>query len=302
MKTTILLAGSLLFATASFAQSDSAMDIAELQAAIQRIDSIEKSFVYQHGTIQLKNGIATVKVPDGFKYLDAEQAKHVLTDLWGNPEDDKSMGLILPEAGGVMQQESWAFNIEYDEMGYVEDDDAEDIDYDEMLEQMKKDAGDANAQRQTLGYDPITIVGWAAAPFYDKERKILHWAKELKFGDADYNTLNYNVRVLGRQGVLELNAIGSMDQFPEINKQVPKVLDIVEFTEGNKYADFNPDVDKVAAWTVGGLVAGKVLAKAGLFVILAKFWKLIIIGIGAGGAFIWSKIRRRKEEPADNQG
>jgi hypothetical protein len=35
MKTTILLAGSLLFATASFAQSDSAMDIAELQAAIQ---------------------------------------------------------------------------------------------------------------------------------------------------------------------------------------------------------------------------------------------------------------------------
>jgi uncharacterized membrane-anchored protein len=55
-------------------------------------------------------------------------------------------------------------------------------------------------------------------------------------------------------------------------------------------------VDEVAAYTIGGLVAGKVLAKAGLFAVLAKFGKLIFIGIAAAGAGIWRWFRGRKKE------
>ena len=38
-------------------------------------------------------------------------------------------------------------------------------------------------------------------------------------------------------------------------------------------------MDEVAAWTIGGLVAGKVLAKVGFLAIIAKFGKVIFLGI-----------------------
>jgi uncharacterized membrane-anchored protein len=51
----------------------------------------------------------------------------------------------------------------------------------------------------------------------------------------------------------------------------------------------------VAAWTVGGLVAGKVLAKVGFFAGLLKFWKVIAIGLAAAGTAIWRFFNRNKE-------
>jgi hypothetical protein len=62
---------------------------------------------------------------------------------------------------------------------------------------------------------------------------------------------------------------------------VPHVLTMVAFTDGNKYTNFDSGIDKVAAWTIGGLVAGKILAKVGFFALAVKFWKLIGLGIVA---------------------
>ncbi len=53
-----------------------------------QIDSIEAALKYQHGVIQLKNGIGTLKVPKGFKYLDADQSNYVLSDQWCNPKSE----------------------------------------------------------------------------------------------------------------------------------------------------------------------------------------------------------------------
>ena len=52
----------------------------------------------------------------------------------------------------------------------------------------------------------------------------------------------------------------------------------INFEEGNRYSDFDPGIDKIAALGIGGLIAGKVLAKAGFFVLILKFWKFIAIG------------------------
>lgn len=265
------------------------------------IDSIEKSFTYQHGKIALKGGIGEITVPAGFKYLDVEQAKHVLVDLWGNPaSDDITLGLILPEKQGIMGDKGYVFNIQYDEIGYVKDDDADDIDYEELLTEMQKDSEEENKEREKNGYDPVRMIGWAAPPFYDKEKKILHWAKEIQFGKDPLHTLNYNVRILGRKGVLVLNAIASMPDLPLVKKDIHHVLNIVKFKDGFQYKDFDPSVDEVAAWTIGGLVAGKVLAKVGFFAIIAKFGKVIGIGAIAAVSAFWKKIRGRKKEESDD--
>ncbi len=291
-----------MLSAAVYAQEELELTDAELQAVY---DSIENSFTYQHGKIELKNGVGAINVPQGFKYLDAEQSKHVLVDLWGNPdEEDITMGLIMPEKDGVLSEHGYVFNIEYNEIGYVKDDDADDIDYDDLLKEMKEGTLEDSKNRVQMGYAPLELIGWAAPPYYDNDKKILHWAKEIKFGTDSIHTLNYNVRVLGRKGVLVLNAIGSMEDLATVQKDIPQVLNIVEFNDGFKYKDFDPSVDEVAAWTIGGLVAGKVLAKVGFFAVIAKFGKFIVIGLIAFFGAIYRRItgkKKKEDEDTDSE-
>ncbi len=273
--------------------------IAEVVDSTQiMLESIEKNLNYQMGDIVVGDNLAKIKVPAGFRFLDAKQAEYVIYEVWGNPkgENDKLYGMIVPENMGVTDADCWAFVVEYDDMGYVKDDDADKIDYDNLLKELQEGEKEENAERVKQGYSSIHMVGWAQKPYYDKNRKVLHWAKEIAFGTDTAHTLNYNIRVLGRKGVLVLNAVGNMDKLPEINQKIDGMLNSVEFNQGNKYSDFNPSVDKVAAWTIGGLVAGKVLAKAGLFAIILKFGKVIILGLAAVGGTIWKFITGKKGE------
>ena len=124
-----------------------------------------------------------------------------------------------------------------------------------------------------------------------------HWAKEIKFGNAEVNTLNYNVRILGRKGVLVLNAVAAMTELGEVQKSIDPVLSSFAYADGSRYDDFDPKIDEVAAWTIGGLVAGKVLAKAGLFAFLLKYIKLIGLGVVALGGALWRWYKRKTELP-----
>ena len=165
-----------------------------------------------------------------------------------------------------------------------------------LMEEMQADAAAANEERTKAGYESIAIVGWASKPYYDSEKKVLHWAKEIKFGETDGTTLNYNVRILGRKGVIVLNAVASMLQLPDVKQNIEPVLASFSYSDGNKYADFNPELDEVAAWTIGGLVAGKVLAKAGILALLLKNIKLILLAIGGLGTGIWRWYKKKTED------
>jgi len=256
-------------------------NLVEVPPEVQLVNSLNP----QTGTVAIPEANATLQVSDAFYYLNAADAEKVLVDLWGNPPGQPTLGMLFPAGKSPLDGDAWAVTIEYEEDGYVTDEDADKIDYQDMLKQMKKDTQEASKQRVEIGYESVELVGWAATPFYDNQEKKLHWAKEIKFGDSDYHTLNYNIRVLGRKGVLLLNFIASIEQLPEIEQNLPSVLALAEFDQGSTYADFDPDVDQVAAYGIGALVAGKVLAKTGFFAIalvfLKKFGVFILLGLGA---------------------
>lgn len=294
MKKSLLFLLALFISFAVLANDDDSL--AKVEAYHKLIDSVNNSMKYSTGNIKLPGGTIELKVPEGFKFLDAAQSRKVLEDLWGNPPDTKILGMIFPEKYGPLTEHNYAFVVTYEAVGYVKDDDADKIDYDDLLKEMREGEAKDNAERQKNGYPSIHMLGWASKPYYDKENKILHWAKNLKFGDAESSTLNYDVRILGRKGILSLNAVATMEELDEVKRDIPKVIHIATFTEGNTYKDFNPDVDEVAAWTIGGLVAGKVLAKVGVLAFFGKFIKFIVIGVAGLGAWIWKLFRRRKEE------
>ncbi|MDQ1087013.1 DUF2167 domain-containing protein [Siphonobacter sp. SORGH_AS_1065] len=289
MRKLFLFLSLLLFALSSLQAQN--LDSLKLEH-----EKIEKSLRYQTGVIKLEEGNATLTVPAGFQFLDKKQSQYVLTDLWGNPADESILGLLVPVNHGVLGEKSWVFTISYDAMGYVKDDDAQDINYDDLLKEQQEEIDEANPERIKQGYPPFELVKWASVPYYDSNKKVLHWAKELKFGDSDEHTLNYNLRILGRKGIFMLNAVASMSELPEVKANIDKVLGSITFNPGSTYADYLPDVDNVAAWTIGSLVAGKILTKVGFLALILKFWKAIIVAIAAG----WGVIKRfflgRKKE------
>jgi len=238
----------------------------------------------QTGTIEIKEAGAVLNVPENFYYLNTEDAETILAEVWGNPPGEFTLGMLLPVDITPFEENSWAVTIEYEEDGYVSDEDADEIDYAELLSQMKEDTRASSEERTRQGYETIELVGWAAPPYYDSNEKKLHWAKEYKFGSEAANTLNYNIRVLGRKGVLVLNFIAGMDQKSVIDSNINTVLALAEFDQGSRYSDFDPDVDTVAAYGLGALVAGKVMVKTGFLaaalIFLKKFGVIIVVAVG----------------------
>lgn len=295
MRTILLAVLSLISGTVLASDPTDSLDLELLKEQLRKIDSIESKLHYKTGTITLKDGIASVNIPANFKFLDADESNYILEEVWGNLKGQTSLGMLVP-AESRASIADYAFLIEYNDIGYVKDNDAGDINYDELLQQMKEESAEANKERVVEGISSMNLVGWASKPYYDKERNVLHWAKEFRVAGSEMNTLNYDVRVLGRKGVLVLQAVSGMDQMDSVRQNITPLLNAVSFTEGNRYADFNASTDNVAAWTIGGLVAGKVLAKAGFFAVLLKFGKFIVLAIAAMGAAIWKYFKGKKEE------
>lgn len=306
MKKIILFVAVLLATSMQFYAQE--FDEKAIDSIFKEWEKIEASMKYETGKIQLGKGNGTLTVPKKFKFLNAEQTQYVLHDLWENPEDTNILGALLPEDLGVTNPDCWMFVISYEEIGYVNDDDANDINYDDLLADLKKDVAAENAEREKLGYGKAELIGWASKPYYDDKAKVLHWAKEFNFDGSDTNTLNYDLRVLGRKGMYNVSAVAMMEQLDVVKSSIPEIITSIQYNEGSKYSDFDSSVDEVAAWTIGGLVAGKVIAKTGLLAILAKFGKFIFIGLlgllGIGKKFLFGKkdqvVSKNQDEPKEN--
>ena len=248
--------------------------------------AMASSLKWQTGTITLKDGLATINLTDDFRFLGNADARKVLHDIWGNPDDPDILGMIFPKDRGPLDDNTWAVTVNYEDGGYMKDDDADKIDYTDMLKKMQQEASDTNPEREKEGYPSIELVGWAAQPHYDKATHKLYWAKELHFGDSPEHTLNYDIRILGRHGWLVLSAIAVMNQLPEIDGKVPGILSMVDFQPGNTYADFDPKVDKIAEYGLATLIAGGALAGAAKLGLLGGLWKFIVVGGAAAWKFI----------------
>ncbi|MCQ8102971.1 DUF2167 domain-containing protein [Methylomonas sp. SURF-2] len=263
------------------------------------VEEFLASLNFQEGKIELPGGIAALNLPETFRYLAPDDTERMLSQGWGNPGGYQTLGMILPAAVNPLGMDGWGVIITYEEDGHVNDDDAETIDYDALLSDMREAMNEANRERQDQGYDALTLVGWAEKPTYDKVSHKLYWAKELASDRASQNTLNYNIRLLGRKGVLVLNAVAGMEQIDTIKAEMQNVVAFSNFTPGNGYTDFNAATDQTAAYGIAALVAGGAAAKMGLFAklfaLLIAFKKLIVLGVIGIGVLL-KKLFGRKQE------
>ena len=261
-----MLAAACLFVSNAYAQDDNALDRLPWQAG---------------PTTGQIGATATIKVPAGYKFMGPEGARE-FNRLTENPSPDVDEYVL------AKQDYTWIAFFSYSDVGYVKDD--EKLDADDLLKSVSEGTEEGNEERRDNGWAPVHVTGWAFKPQYDNGLKSLEWAFRLKGEDSDGESINYNTRLLGRSGVMEVLVLTSPEQLQAAIADFKTRLPGFTFNPGQTYAEFRSG-DRMAEYGLAALVTGgaaAVAAKKGVFaaigLFLLKMWKLILVGLAAAGA------------------
>ena len=229
-------------------------------------------------------GTAQVKVPEGYLFVGARDTR-VIMEANHNPLTGKEMGFVAP-AG-----EDWFAVFEFDDVGYVKDDDKDSLDATALLDSIKKGTEAGNQERIKRGWPTMTILGWETPPRYNETTHNLEWA--IRATSEGEPVVNHNTRVLGRGGVMEVTLVTGPTSLAATLPKFKTMLEGFEFKQGHKYAEFRSG-DKTAAYGLTGLIVGggtAALVKTGAFKWL---WKLLVAGAAGVAALVKKLFSRNK--------
>jgi len=282
----------LAFASPFFNRSSNAQDQPQSATPKVKIDWVDGPVTAALGDI------AQIKVPGGYRFTGKEGTRKFL-ELTQNPPSGSELGTIIPvvsSGSSDKENEFWFTIFEFSEVGYVKDDDRNNLDADALLKTLKENTEESNKERAARGWAAYHITSWYKAPFYDISTKNLTWALQGYSADQgkQETSVNYSIRVLGRRGTMNVDLVLDPSL---VNDAVPKfdsLLSGFSFLPGSTYSEFRPG-DKVAKYGLATLVAGGATAIAVKTGLLAKLWKLIVALIAGLIAFlkrVWNYFKR----------
>jgi len=249
------------------------------------------------GPAQVDVGVkAEMRLPESMAFAGAEDTRRILERM-GNPTNGDEVGLVVPKA----QDQNWFIVYEYRKVGFVKDDEKDKIDAAGLLKSLTEATEASNEERKKMGAAALHVLRWQEPPRYDERTHNLTWAT-LAHSDDGHDVVNYNVRVLGREGYMSVTLVDDARSYGAAKPAVEQALASFSYKRGSSYAEWVPG-DKVAQYGLAGLVAagaGAAAVKLGLFGTLAKLFakagKFIVVGIAALGALaakLWSAARGR---------
>jgi uncharacterized membrane-anchored protein len=227
---------------------------------------------------------AQVKVPDGFVFAGSADTRTIM-EANHNPITGREMGFVAP-AG-----EDWFAVFEFDEVGYVKDDEKDSLDANALLTSIREGTEAGNKERVKRGWPTMTILGWETPPRYNETTHNLEWA--IRATSEGSNVINHNTRLLGRGGVMEVTLVTNPATLAETLPKFKAMLAGFEFRQGHKYAEFRSG-DRTAAYGLTGLIVGggtAALVKTGAF---KWIWKALVAGAAAIAALFKKIFSRNK--------
>jgi uncharacterized membrane-anchored protein len=117
---------------------------------------------------------------------------------------------------------------------------------------------------------------------------LLEWAFLAKDDNTNSQIINYNTRLLGRSGVMEVVLVADPGELDASVTALKNAINGYSFVPGENYAEYRQG-DRVAEFGLAALIAGgaaAVATKKGFWAVLAGFfaaaWKFVaaaVIGI-----------------------
>jgi uncharacterized membrane-anchored protein len=238
---------------------------------------------------------AEVAIPKGYRFTNGDGTRKLMT-MTRNFPTQKELGMLATEDAST-----WII-FEWEDSGYVKDDDKDELDPDATLKMLQEGTEASNEKRKELGMGELHLVGWAVPLHYNDQTKNLEWATRLR-NETGSESINYNTRLLGREGVMEVTLVCTPEEMQSLLPQYQSIISSFKYVEGQTYAEYRAG-DKIAKYGVTGLVAagGAVLAsKMGLFaklgVFIAKLGKgivVLVVAVGVGIKALFSKLFGRR--------
>lgn len=251
----------------------------------------------RNGPVDIElNAEGVLHLPAQHVFVPQPQASALLQAM-GNPgTDPRLLGMVFPAGDG-----NWFMTVRYEASGHVKDDDAKDWNADDLLESYKKGTEAANEERVKMGTAAIEVLGWAEKPQYEAATHRLRWAMSSRDKGAPAEApqgVNYNTYALGREGYFSLNLVTALAELPTHKPAAQALLAALDFKPGRRYEDFDAKTDHMAEYGLAALVVGVAAKKLGLLAaglaLLAKFGKLIVLGLALLGGVFVKFFRRRK--------
>lgn len=255
--------------------------LAVLPAAAQEGQQQVAPLDWREGPITAPIGedLAEIELPEGYLILDGAGTRRLM-EYMQNPVS----GTEVATVASASEDTEWFVVFEWNDIGYVEDEEGAELDPDAILASIREGTEAANEEREKRGWPTMKVVGWQEEPHYDYDTHNLTWAIT---GESEgHRSINRIVKLLGRRGVMTATLVSPPETLSASAEETDTLLAGYRFRPGSTYAEYVPGKDKLAeigltALVVGG--AGAALVKSGL---LARFWKLILAGLVAVGAGI----------------
>lgn len=264
------------------------------------LDAMEKIGWVREGTGDL-GGMAKVAIPKGYRFTNGSATSKVL-ELFGNLPMSSASGMLTTEGFGP-----WII-FSYDDAGHVKDDEKDKIDADALLQTKREQVAASNEVRKERGLNELALEGWAIPPRYNDKTHTLEWALKVKSVNSGGVSINYETRLLGRTGVMEVQLVCGPDELQPLLTEFQQIMGGFDYVEGQRYAEFR-EGDKVAKYGLTALIAGTgafAAAKMGLFaklgVFFAKLGKgaiLLVVGALAGLKKLLGKLFGARQQPPD---
>lgn len=247
---------------------------------------------WEEGPTKVKVGShATLDVPEGYAFLGAKGTA-TLNELMHNPPDDSDTYTLAP------RDLHWVAMFSYEDIGYVKDND--DLDADAILDSVRQGTEAANRERKERGWGELHVTGWSFRPKYDPQIKSLAWAILAKSAETGNEIVNYNTRLLGRLGVMDVVVVTGADRLAGAVGEFKDTLAGFSFVSGETYAEYRSG-DHVAEYGLAALITGgaaAVAAKKGLFTIIGGFlaaaWKFVVAAFLGLGAWLKNLFKGRR--------
>lgn len=234
-----------------------------------------------------------VKLPSHYIFIPSPQANRLMKSM-GNGDCPEMVGMIMSDD----DNEDWMITIDYTKSGYIKDDEAKNWQVDELFDSLKKGTKENNKDRIAKGLPELAVTGWVEKPQYDSVNHYLVWSIELTAKGEKEKTINYNTYALGREGYLTLTLVTDLKNIGTQKAIAQNVLAATTFVPGKRYEEFNAVTDNIAEYGLAALVTGVAAKKLGFVALalafVAKFAKLVVIGVGAVGLLIVKLFKGKK--------
>lgn len=258
----------------------------------------------QHGKVEIDEHAITLDLPDDLGYLTPDEANTLMRSTMHFPRM-KILGAIVPTTVPLGSRASWAAVITHLQGGHVDDSGGANLNPGLLLSRLVAENDQHKAKLKEMGFSKVglDILGWATQPHYESSQHALIWAIETRPVDGKDYAVHYHINILGRQGVIVLLAICSLEQLPMIEADVAKISSLAQFTPSNHYADFTPGTDKKAPYGLADLIVGNIAAAhlghkeaaeaagaVGPNNIAIPLFALLVIS-----ALLWKRLRRKSQ-------